>query len=127
MKKVPGTFKKKEQAAQYTVLCIPVSTRKNSAAHFLTFSTRLHDFFCCEIQAKVEAKAAREVKQEKQNRKRKAEKKKVIVARKVAVNEKRIANKKLAQRERIAKAEGTGVCVSTICVVNVSPYITVVI
>ena len=57
----------------------------------------------------------------------------MIVARKVAANEKRItnekriANKKLAQRERIAKAEGTGVCVSTICVVNVSPYITVVI
>ena len=40
-------FKKRALATQYTVLYIPVSTRKNSAAHFLTFSTRLQEFFCC--------------------------------------------------------------------------------
>ena len=31
------------------MLYVPVSTRKNRAAHFLTFSTRLQVFFCCDV------------------------------------------------------------------------------
>ena len=45
LEKVPGTLKKRALAAQYTVLSVPVSTRKNSKSHFLTFSTRLHNLF----------------------------------------------------------------------------------
>ena len=37
--------KKRALAAQYTVLSVPVSIRKNSKSHFLTFSTRLHNLF----------------------------------------------------------------------------------
>ena len=40
-------FKKRALAAQYTVLYVPVSTWKNSESHFLTFSTRLQEIFCC--------------------------------------------------------------------------------
>ena len=38
-------FQKRALAAQYTVLSVPVSIRKNSKSHFLTFSTRLHNLF----------------------------------------------------------------------------------
>ena len=37
----------------YTVLLVPVSTRKYSASHFLSFSTRLHKKISCDTQKKT--------------------------------------------------------------------------
>ena len=46
LKKVPGTIFRIERSSHDTPYCsVPVSTQKNSASHFLSFSTRLHDFF----------------------------------------------------------------------------------
>ena len=48
IEKIPGTFLKKSSYSRDIPCCTaPVRTWKYSAAHFLSFSTRLHKFFSC--------------------------------------------------------------------------------